>query len=298
MDPEDIDTSGENIAATLARELREAKVIKETPCAHMDEDAAVTIVALPYGHTLEQIDNEHLLPGPRKPKLTARFVDVPSFLEYVNYHAEQRTRSTVWAHFEPAKSELKFNAVLDEHDNESGRWRLMRAELNLRLSHEWSIWTGKNRQAMPQVTFAEFLEENESDILAGDGLPSSADMLKLATELVLRGEKLLKNSITLQDGSQRLEFVDASDQATLDNLRLFKKFRIGVPVFWSMPVDGQPVPAYPVEARLKVVKQNQAAHFKYELIRPDRVYQTAALKLIDEIRQGLNGVPLLMGAAD
>ena len=62
-------------------------------------------------------------------------------------------------------------------------------------------------------------------------------------------------------------------------------FTDGVQKFHTAPtprIGGVPIvlAAYPVLARLKYRQNSGAVKFWYELIRPDLVYQTAALKLI------------------
>ena len=78
--------------------------------------------------------------------------------------------------------------------------------------------------------------------------------------------------------------------------RLFERFQIGLPVFWSIHADGASVPAWPLEARLKYRVQQGAVIFYYQLIRPDIVHEAAALALIDQVRAGLGDVPVRMGS--
>ncbi len=50
---------------------------------------------------------------------------------------------------------------------------------------------------------------------------------------------------------------------------------------------------------LRMLRSGQFAdEFWYELIRPDLVYQTAAMGLIEQVRAGIGAVPLRMGAAE
>jgi uncharacterized protein YfdQ (DUF2303 family) len=87
----------------------------------------------------------------------------------------------------------------------------------------------------------------------------------------------------------RLEYVDDDDAATLTQMKLFERFQIGIPVFWAGP-------AYRIDARLKYRHGSGKVSFWYELIRADRVHEAAAKDLIDRVRAGLGGVPLLMGS--
>lgn len=292
----DEDTTTENLAATLARVLPQPQKLHWQPTP--GEQEAITHLALPAGFKLQAIDNEPLLPGPRHLKLAAAFDTVESFIDYVNHHAPQNHGATVWCRFNPKDGKLGFDAVLDEHLTNETRWRKHRATFAPRHSLEWTTWTSHDKQTKEQVAFAEFLEANERDIAAGDKLPSSLDMLKMATEFEAHAEKRLKSVVRLQGGGVRLEYVNTDNDQTIEQMRMFEKFQIAVPVFWTMPKAGEPVAAYPVLARLKYRQAAGAVKFWYELIRPDLVYQTAAMGLIEQVRAGIGAVPLRMGAAE
>lgn len=195
------DDTPENIAQTLARELPKASVVREIA---FDGALAESHIAVPKSHTLHVVSHEHLRPGPFKPKLTATFADADSFLAFVNYHAPQHDNSTVWAEFDPGKSVLKFEAVLDEYADTATSWRGLRAEYTPKQSHEWAIWFGGNKQQRDQIPFAEFLEEHGKDVHAADGMPTSNEMLKMATDLTLRGESSPGILLQRDDGTNVL----------------------------------------------------------------------------------------------
>lgn len=302
MNAETDTTNTENIAATLARVLPQPQMIHIQGCSHLDEDEAVAHFALPPGHTLKAIDNEALRPGPRQVKLKADFATAQSFLAYVTAHATTRS-PTVWTAFSPRQNLLQFTAVIDENTPTDNRWRGHRAIYKPAMSIEWATWIQNNGadKIKGQVEFAEFLEANERDILAGPNFPTSTDMLKMATEFEAHAEKRLKSVIKLQGGGVAIDYVNSDNAETIERMKVFSKFQLGLPVFWTMPLTADaPVKGYPLVARLKYRQVSGQVRFYYELIRPDLVYQTAALELIDEIRNGLaeSGVPLLMGTAE
>lgn len=293
-------TPQENIAATLAKVLPKPTQL-HTQTA-VGEDIAIAHFAMPPGYTLKSVDHEALLPGPRKVNLTATFATAQSFLAYVNAHATTRT-PTVWTAFSPLNNLLQFIAVIDEHTPGSNRWRGHKAVYKPAMSIEWATWIRNNgaEKIKGQVEFAEFLEANERDILAGPTFPSSTDMLKMATEFEAHAEKRLKSVIKLQGGGVAIDYVNSDNAETIERMKVFSRFQLGLPVFWTMPMTADaPVKGYPLVARLKYRQVSGQVRFYYELIRPDLVYQTAALELIDEVRNGLAeaSIPLLMGAAE
>jgi uncharacterized protein YfdQ (DUF2303 family) len=281
----------ENIAETLARVLPEAKVI------HTDEDdngGTVTHVLVPKTFELKSLDNEQLLPHPRRTTATAKLLDAASFLAYVNAHAGQET--AVWCDFDPVSYALAFTAVIDEHAAHLPGWRAHRAVFTPRPSVEWATWVkASNGKERGQVEFAEFLEANEKDIAAGPGLPSGLDMMKMATAFEANAEKRFKSKVRLQSGGVALEYVDNDTEATIEQMKLFERFKIGIPVFWDLRDADTALQAWPIEARLKYKTSQAKVTFWYQLIRPDMVHEAAARDMIERVRKGLDAVPLRMG---
>jgi uncharacterized protein YfdQ (DUF2303 family) len=283
----------ENIAATLARELPNATVILQ------DDGTGVAHVAVPKHFTLVQVDTESREDHPRRAKGLATMSDAESFIAFVNEFKVAGT--AVWCSFDPASAQLSFAAVIDEHAPGVPGWRGLGAAYTPRFSIEWQNWKGSNTKPFGQVEFADFLEKNESDVALADGMPTSLQMLAMATEFVAKQDMSIKSAVRLQDGGVRLSYIADSDAGTLEAMKLFEKFQIGIPVFWTTPkldADGAsiPLPAFRINARLKYRIRDGKVTFWYELIRPDRVHQAAAVELIDEVRKGIGEVPLRIGS--
>lgn len=296
MSYSDDENGQENIAATLARVLPKAEVlIAQGPLND------IVHVAVPLGFKIESVDAEKLLPHPRRTKAQALFNDIDSFIDYVNRHAIDGT--TVWCAFNPKTFSLSFTAVIDEHAKNTAGWREHAATFMPVMSTEWTTWTMANGAAMEQLQFAEFLEANEQDIAAVEGMPTSLQMHALATEFVARQDLSIKSVVRTQNGGVHLNFVNDADAGTTEAMRVFEKFSIGIPVFWTPPEAGavqSPVIGYRLDARLKYKFTSGKVKFHFELIRADRVHQRAAVELIEIIRARLIGdgsapVPLLLG---
>lgn len=279
-------TERENLAQTLAEILPDASIIHAT--GDIDAPGAVLHVAVPKGMTLQEIDTEKLMDNPRRTVGKASFADAPSFLAYIKRHTKPST--VVWCRFDPQTFSLSFEAVLDDHTLMAAGWRGHRATFTPDMSAEWKAWKGKHSQQMPQVQFAEWIQEHDSDInSAAEGFPTSLQMLQMATEFVAHEEHVLKSAIRLQSGGVRLTYVADADKGTTDDMRLFEKFCLGIPVFHG----GE---AWRMEARLKYRNNAGKVSFFYELVRADIVHGSAAKELINTIGAGLGGLPLLMGA--
>jgi uncharacterized protein YfdQ (DUF2303 family) len=275
-----------NIAETLARVLPTAK-INDTPVD------SVKLITLPEGVTEKTVDLEKYLAEPRRKSGIAVFSTIDSFSAYVATHASAGT--TAWAKFDPQTFALDFTGVLDEHSKDSPGWRGHRATYRPDMSAEWKTWiggayNGKEKKVFSQVDFAEFIEANATDILAGEGLPTDLQMLTMATNFVANEERKLKSTVRLQSGGTRLEYVADVDAGTTEAMEMFAKFQIAIPVFQ----DG---PAYPIVARLKYRQKDGKVAFFYELVRVDRVHRTAAMEQIQVMREALGTTaPLLMGS--
>lgn len=287
-----MDEPVENIAATLAKELPKPQVLFAAPEADGGTVPGLIHVSLPKGWTLANVDNEKMLPNPRRIAAEAKMSDAASFIAYVLRN--RNAGSVVWCEFNPTSYALNFTAVFDEHAAKPG-WRSHKASFKPAQSAEWLTWVRNDKQSKSQVAFAEFLEQNEQDISALDGFPTSLDMMKMATEFEARQDQRLKSTVRLQSGGIRLEYVADADAGTTETMKVFDKFVIGIPVFWTQPKAGEAVAAYHVKSRLRYRMDRGAVNFYYELIRPDLVHQRAALELIEEIRAGIGETPLLMG---
>jgi uncharacterized protein YfdQ (DUF2303 family) len=276
-----------NLAETLSEILPDAQVLLTHPTTDVP-GLHIAHVAVPKNFDLKEVkvDLEAHLPNPRKTVATAALDDLTSFLGYVVRHAQEN--SVVWCNFDPQTFNLKFTAVIDEHADKLAGWRKHTAVFAPAMSAEWKVWAALNKRSQPQLEFAEFLERNEGDIALKEGFPTSAEMMNMATNFEASSEKHLRSSVKLQGGGVKLVYIDGEDEKTLQEMKLFERFTIGIPVFWADH-------GYFIEARLKHRTASGKVSFHYELIRPDRVHEAAAKELIEVVRKGIGATPLLMG---
>lgn len=275
-----------NLAETLAEVLPEAVLLKE----FNEQSLHIAHYSVPKGWDVKElkVDLEHLLPNPRRTKAMASFADTESFLAYVQRHADER--AMVWCDFNPQTFALKFKAVFDEHAKGVAGWRAHSATYEPAMSTEWKDWKGGDKKSQGQMEFAQWIEEHEDDITAREGMPNSLQMHEMATNFVMNEDRVLKSSVRMQSGGVRLTYVADADKGTTEDMKLFEKFAIGIPVFHG----GSP---WSITARLRYRNNSGKLSFHYELIRADRVHDAAAKELVGKVREGLGTVPLLMGVA-
>lgn len=263
-------TTQNNLAETLARELKKPFELAS------QEDASVRRIALPPGWSIQEIDDEELQPAPRRKVAAVRLEDTGSMIRYLQLHRSGGT--TLWVSSDYPLGKLEISAILNDHGgSEYGQdWRDHRAYYGPAFSEEWKQWKSNEKRPMGQAEFASFLEDNLADIVGGDQLPSGADMLKMAIDFEAKQDLRFKSAIRLQSGGVDLAFVDQEDSGTLEKMKLFDRFAIGIAVFWG---DA----AYRIEARLRYRVKEGKLSFWYQLIRADKVIEAAALAIVEKI---------------
>lgn len=274
-----------NVAETLAREMKKPELLAD----HNMLAAHHSVVAIPPGWNVQQIDTEKLQPSPRRKTAKVKLLDVESYAEYLCLHGDP-SASSIWAQVDYQKGIVAFTAILNDHggDDDEAGWRDHQATFKPAYSYEWATWFGKNTQPMGQVEFAEFIERNLKDIATVDGLPTGTQMLAMATDLEITQDAKFKSFTRLQSGGVRLEFVSDDDDETAKRMEVFNRFAIGVPVFWNGD-------AYRVEARLKYRVAGGKVSFWFELVRPDVTLEVAAKTVIEQIKQKSGGLPFFFG---
>ncbi len=260
-----------NIAETLARELKAPMPMKTI-------SAALSRIALPPGWTLSERDDEKLEMTPRRKKAKVRTYEVQSFIDYIGRHGTP-SHTTVWCETDYAASRVAFTSILNDHGgDEDPHWRDHTCAYTPEFSQEWRNWTKHDRKQFSQAEFAAFMEENLKDIASADGLPTGAQMLEMALSFEANQDMRFKSAIRLQNGGVQMSFVQDDDDQTLAKMQMFDRFALGLQVFWCGD-------AYQVDARLRYRVREGKLTFWFELIRPDKVLESATQTLIDEIRE-------------
>lgn len=255
------------------------------------------VAMVPKTHTMNVLDNlEKHLPHPLRQRGTVILHDADSFVDYVNIHAE-RNQTSVWMNADFAKLAICFTAVLNDHTPSTihptvqAGWRDFTAKFSPVKTEEWGRWVGQDRQKMSQTDFANFIEDNLRDIASIEGMPNGSQILEMALNFEATNDKKFKSATRLQSGGISMEYIDKEDSATLARMSVFDRFALGIRPY----LGGD---AYRLDARLKYNIREGKLTLWYELIRPDKLIEDAALAISQHIRQqtGLTfyaGNPLL-----
>ncbi len=264
----------ENLAETVVRESRKPQLttIQGYPVSFV-----------PEGFELEV--HESLLPDPLRKSGEVELNDTDSFIKFVT--AEKSPSARIYASVNFRRGEVRFIAVLNEHERYVAHWRDHRASYTPVQSVEWETWKSRNRVVMSQADFAAFLEDNIKDIATRPDMPSGNDILNMALNFEAKQEVIIKSVMRLQNGTGEFTYVDKEDESTVKKMQFFQRFTLGVAPFFN----GQ---AYPLMARLKYKHNASKLTFFYDLIRPDLILQDATRDLIKVIEEGTE-LPLVLG---
>lgn len=279
-----MDQDQENIAATLAREMKAPIEIA------LDLDARVRRVALPSGWTIKEYDDLKYEAKPLRKAGIVKLDDTASFIDYVRRHGSLES-CTVWCKADYAAGRVGFMAIIDDHGEapDAQRWREHRATFTPVFSEEWKRWIGHNGpgKAFTQFDFAGFIEENNKDIAGVDGSATGAQMLEMALSMEANQDVKFKSSIRLQNGGVQLNYVADDDAQTVTRMQLYERFTLGFRVFSGGD-------AYQLGARLRYRVREGKLTFWYELIRPDKVLEAATTTLVELIKSNV-GKPFFFG---
>ncbi len=272
----------ENIAETLAREMKSPVIIKSA--ASEDQQMAL----LPPGWTTKYNDDIQLRPTPRRKIAAVELNDADSFIDYIKRHGSL-AYATVWCDVDYRDCKVNFLSILNDHgeDEDKPAWRDHTAKFLPEYSEEFQRWTGSDKKLMSQIEFAMFIEDNMSDITSHNGSASGVQMLDMALQFEANQDARFKSFIRLQSGGVEMAFIDKDDDATIQKMQMFDRFNIGIPVFWSGD-------AYRIEVRLRYRVREGRLTFWYELLRHDKALEDATKTMIQTIKEK-TGVPFFFG---
>lgn len=201
--------------------------------------------------------------------------DAESFIYYINQHKATGVTS-IYCDADYQASKVDLVAIFNDQGTGQTGWRDHTAAYSPLQSVEWKRWIGKNRSTFTQVEFATFIEDNLGDIPSVEDMPTGTQMLEMAMNLEANQDSRFKSNIRLQSGGTELAFVQKEDDATLEKMRLFERFSIGIPPFFNGS-------SFRIDARLRYRVRDGKLTFWYELIREDKVLQAAAEEEIAKI---------------
>ena len=182
-------------------------------------------VFVPEGYSLVELDDPHAVP----PYIQQLIVvdDADSLINYTNRFSDER--SVIIADLDATK----ITVALDWHtsnepilyDGLSAQPVTHSAVLKLRHSEEFARWSEIEGKLIDQMAFAEFLDENASDIVD----PDPAVMIEIARDLEATQGVAFKAGTRLQTGERSFRY--ETETHVKGDLVVPQRFRLAIPLF-------------------------------------------------------------------
>ena len=177
---------------------------------------------------------EHFGAAPARMRGNVKCETPDGFVEYVKRY---RTPDTV---IFVRREQADLTAVLDYHQpggTKAGdeiaqpRGGEHRAIVTAKRTPEWARWLGINKQAMSQVDFAAFLEDNLQDIAE----PSGATLYEIARTFRVKKDVTFDSSVNLANGQVQLKYHESVEGggSSAGNVSVPEKFVLGIAPYYG-----------------------------------------------------------------
>lgn len=230
--------------------------------AEVTDVNGVPYLVVPGNYTLH--DLEKTLENPTRKRGCLQFDDAESFVLYVNDHKGREGVTRIF------QRDGSFTCVFDHHGEDFAGWGGHKATYAPVKTEEWKRWVGKNKLKMSQSDFAEFLEENQQQIVT----PAGAEVLEVATRLEAVKSVNFLSGVRLDNGNQAFRYEETTEAraGTKGELQVPSQFQIGLALFEGG--DG-----YRVTARLRYRIEEKQLKLWYELVNPHLIVKDAILAI-------------------
>ncbi|MGM1186191.1 YfdQ family protein [Serratia liquefaciens] len=267
----------QDIANNTVREIQELSITAHTP------KTDIPCAVVPRSHNVESLEHYQLQPA--LIRQAVNLISASSLIAYVKKFSDERT--AIFAD----KSVTRIEAVLDYHSGPgSAEWATHRAVYNCPYSDEWKEWAERNKHAMNQTDFAEFLENHIQDIApVSDNYkgPSGTELLEMVLAFQETRKAEFKSVRRLQDGTFQMSYSDEKDGS--GNTSLPEKISLAIAPFHN----GAP---YQVEARIRYRLKDGGLALWYELIEPKKIVEHAFTEIVVDLETQLENIPVYEGS--
>lgn len=225
---------------------------------------------------------EHLLPNPLFIKEHVKVVSVDSFVDYWRRYSDDES-----VIFVDDKAHT-INAVFDYHSNLPS-WGRHKMTLSLLPTQEWVKWRQNSGKRLAQVEFAEFIQDNMTDVVNPDG----ATLLEIVTNLSNHRTAKFSSNIRLDNGQVQLTYEEELRGSAMvaGNMSIPQEFELGIRPFARCA-------SYSVGARLRYrITDERTLTIWYEIKRPERIEVDAFEGVLEELTEKIGAdVPIFYGS--
>jgi uncharacterized protein YfdQ (DUF2303 family) len=236
-------------------------------------------------NTLTEVDLTADMPARRAGTVVVR--DVASFAAYYAKHADDA--SEVFADIDKAT----VTAVLDAHhgaeDDCPARWQGHRLVLALQTTLPWRTWLEFDRKMLPQVAFAEFLEDNYRDLHSG-GTVKAAELLEIAQSFQVSTKSVFVSAQRLSSGEFEVVMSEAGQASAGRNQK------ISIPTEFDLAIAPYEDCSHAViAARFRYRASSDGLRLGYFLNQPHRHAEAAVKEIVEKVAAAIGDKPVMLG---
>lgn len=249
------------------------RIVRAGTVHHVDD---TPLALVPPGYKVESL--ERLQESPRRIRAKVNLHTLDAFIAYAAKW-NQGESSALFAD----EANRAVHAVFDYHEAaDRPDWCDHKASYTAQLSRELKAWLQWNGNALPQVDFAEFLEERIKDVTE----PTGAHLLELATKLQVIRKAVFGSAVRLATGEFQFQWSDENQKGTVE---IPERITLGIPLFHG----GE---AYKITARLRYRVADGKVSFIYKLDQIEDAIEHAFAEQIAKVKAALPKVPLYQGS--
>jgi len=177
-------------------------------------------------------------------------------------------------------------AILNYDQEGVAGWRDHRVVLEFRSTPAWKRWKAMDGKFMTQAEFAEFIEDNASEVFT----PTGSELLELVSKLEVTNKAEFKSSVNLTTGEVEFAYAD-NQNAKVGNGKLVipKHFMLGLAPFIGSS-------QYSVKANFRYRLREGVLTMGFKLMNVDKVVEDVTNDLMGKITAG-TPVPIYEGTA-
>jgi len=224
---------------------------------------------------IESVDLSTTLPKPARKRGVITVFDAASFNQVI---ADNSDAGDISIYIDRDVTNPAVVAILNGNGKNGPGWSDMRVKIAFRKTPQWVKWQAIDGKMLPQVDFAEFVENNLEDIAD----PPKADFLEIVTYLQATRSVDFKSGIRLSSGAvqfQNLESLDAKVGA--GQIAVPETFTLGI-----APLFG--IPPYRVPVRFRYRLSEGKLSLGIKLQRVEDMMRQILEDIIAKIERGAN----------
>lgn len=225
---------------------------------------------------------EYLMQNPLRIRQHLTVNSAQSLIDYVN-----KFKVTGSAIFSDLDS-LAVKAVLDYHTSPTeAHWGEHTVKYTCPHSKDWKTWTGKNKSAMSQIEFAQFIENNIHCIASEGNVATGAELLAMVLAFEETRKSEFKSVQRLQDGTMSFNFTN--EKTGGGKTKLPEEIVLGLQPFHNGDY-------YQIKARIRYRLKDGDLALWYELINPEKIIEDAFNSTIEHLKNNITNVDFFEGS--